>query len=428
MPEARDVRLPLRRLLFWTHLVVGVIGAAVIVVMSFTGVLLTYERQLIEWSDRGFRVEAPASGGAERAPLDRVVESALAADADEAATVRTVTVASDPGRPIAVRLSSGTHYIDPYTGAVLGAPGGWMRDLMSDLRSWHRWLAMSGEDRATGKAITGAVNLGFLFLVLSGIYLWFPRRLTWRHFKSVLAFDRGAKGKVRDFNWHNVFGFWSALPLAVVVASATVISYPWASNLVYRLAGEAPPVRSAAAPAEEPAGPAFDPARLDGLFGTAAERLDGWRTIRITWPEPGAPVDFRIDLGTGRQPHKQHTLSLDAQSGEVAAWVPHEAQTAGRRARLFLRFAHTGEVWGIPGQTIAGLVSLFSLILAWTGVALAFRRGMRWLRRRGARPTQPIGPTTVPTEAGGAPNPTPSRPRSRPTRRRREREPEEVAL
>lgn len=419
MPEAKEVRLPLRRLLFWIHLVVGVVGAAVIVLMSFTGVLLTYERQLIEWSDRGFRVEVPTAPEAQRAPLDRVVHAAIEAEADAGATVRTVTVASDPARPVAVRLSSGTHYVHPYTGAVLGAPGGWMRELMSDLRAWHRWIAMTGDQRPIGRAITGAVNLGFLFLILSGMYLWFPRRLTRRHFKAVLAFDRGSKGKVRDFNWHNVFGFWSALPLAIVVASATVISYPWASNLVYRLAGEAPPVRSAAAPVEEPAGPAFDPARLDALFGTAAAHLDGWRTIRVTWPDAGEPVDFRIDLGTGRQPHRQHTLSLDAQSGDIAEWVPHEAQSLGRRARLFLRFAHTGEVWGVPGQTVAGLVSLFALILAWTGVALAMRRGLRWIRRRSPR-------TIGPGEAGSAPGAAPRRPHPRRSRRRRERRPDRV--
>ena len=53
-------------------------------------------------------------------------------------------------------------------------------------------------------------------------------------FRPVLVFDRRAKGKARDFNWHHVFGFWMAIPLALVVGSATVISFPWASDLAYR--------------------------------------------------------------------------------------------------------------------------------------------------------------------------------------------------
>jgi len=39
-----------------------------------------------------------------------------------------------------------------------------------------------------------------------------------------------------------------------------------------------------------------------------------------------------------------------------------------------VRFLHTGEALGITGQTIAGLVSFTSLIMVWTGLALAWRR------------------------------------------------------
>ena len=114
------------------------------------------------------------------------------------------------------------------------------------MTNWHRWLALDGVSRPTGRAITGAANLGFLFIVMSGMYLWCPRVWTWLQFRQVLWFRGGVPGKARDFNWHNVIGIWSAVPLAIVVAGAVPISYPWASDLVYRLAGEAPPAAGAA--------------------------------------------------------------------------------------------------------------------------------------------------------------------------------------
>jgi hypothetical protein len=40
----------LRTIVFWSYLTAGVIAGVVILVMSVTGVLLTYERQLIAWS------------------------------------------------------------------------------------------------------------------------------------------------------------------------------------------------------------------------------------------------------------------------------------------------------------------------------------------------------------------------------------------
>ena len=47
-----------------------------------------------------------------------------------------------------------------------------------------------------------------------------------------------------------------------------------------------------------------------------------------------------------------------------------------------LRFAHTGEVLGLPGQAIAGLVSLGGVVLVYTGFALSYRRFVAWCARR----------------------------------------------
>ena len=106
---------------------------------------------------------------------------------------------------------------------------------------------MEGEGRETGRAVTGAANLAFLVLVVTGPILWWPRRGS----RPVAFFQRGLAGRARDFNWHNVLGIWSALPLLVVVTTATVFSYDWANALLFRMVGEAPPAprsRSASGP------------------------------------------------------------------------------------------------------------------------------------------------------------------------------------
>ena len=41
-----------RKTIFWTHLVCGVAAGLVVLMMSVTGVLLTYERQMLAWADR----------------------------------------------------------------------------------------------------------------------------------------------------------------------------------------------------------------------------------------------------------------------------------------------------------------------------------------------------------------------------------------
>ncbi len=64
--------MKLRTLLFWPHLIAGVVAGAIILVMSVTGVLLTYERQLIEWSNSDYQ-SAPPSPGAPRLPVEQVL-------------------------------------------------------------------------------------------------------------------------------------------------------------------------------------------------------------------------------------------------------------------------------------------------------------------------------------------------------------------
>ena len=89
-----------------------------------------------------------------------------------------------------------------------------------------------------------------------------------------------------------------------------------------------------------------------------------------------------IDRGNGGQPQRRGTLTINVATGTEESWAPFASLSAGRRARSFLRFAHTGEYFGVLGQTIAGLATLATVILVWTGVALAWRRMLGALRRQ----------------------------------------------
>ena len=94
-------------------------------------------------------------------------------------------------------------------------------------------------------------------------------------------------------------------------------------------------------------------------------------------PEPGK---------RGGQPQRRHALTLDASTGAVQSYAPFSSQTTGQKARSWIRFLHTGEALGIAGQTIAGLVSFTSILMVWTGLALAYRRLVQplWRRRSSA--------------------------------------------
>jgi uncharacterized iron-regulated membrane protein len=400
----------LRSLLFWLHLICGVGAGVVIFIMSVTGALLTYQRQITAWADtRGYDIEP----GPQRLSADAIVARVAEQRPDLSPTA--VMVRSDPAAPVSLTIGAGRQlFVDPYTGAVLGEGNGQgVRAFFRVMVEWHRYVAASGESRPMGRAVTGASNLAFLFIVLSGLYLWWPRSWKWSAVRNITWFKGGLRGKARDFNWHNTIGFWSAIPLAIIVAGGVVISYPWATGLVYRAYGEAPPAPAggAAARGGGPGGggagargagpgsrgggaatgeraerarptPQIEGVQLDTMIATAATQMPGWKTISVALPAANAPrVVLTLDSGDGGQPQKRATLTLDRRNGETVRWEPFSSQSPGRKARTWLRFAHTGEVYGLTGQTLAGLVTAGGGFLVWTGLALALRRFSAWRKR-----------------------------------------------
>lgn len=398
-----------RKVIFWCHLVAGVTAGLIILTMCVTGVLLAYERQITYWADtRGYQVQPPSPAAARQG-----VETLLANVRAVRPGATAVTLRADPTAPAEVSFGrEGTLFVNPYTGEVLGGGSTGVRSFFRSVTDWHRWLGASGEGtgRSIGRAVTGASNFIFLFIVVSGIYLWWPRKWKKRLVRNVTWFRRGITSRARNFNWHNTIGFWVAIPLFIVVFSGVVISYTWAGNLVYRVFGETPPAPRSA-PGQPPAnsGPqqrggterrdAGKPEEvtagsLDRLWALAEQQQPGWQSISLRLPTATEPTAvFTIDLGNGGQPQKRSQLTLDVKTGEVVRWEPFSSQTPGRRARSWLRFAHTGEAAGIVGQAVAGLVSAGGAVLVWTGLALAWRRFRLW-RAKGTRNTASNGEAT----------------------------------
>jgi len=395
-----------RRLIFWCHLITGVAAGLVVLIMSVTGVLLAYERQIIAWTDtRGYQTGPPEPHAA-RLPVETLL--ARVHDARPDLTPATVVVRAAADAPVSIGAGrDDTIFVNAYTGAVLGNGSPQVRGFFRVVTDWHRWLGMQGEPRAIGRMVTGAANFGFLFLVTSGFYLWWPRTWTWRQLRSVTWFKRGLPGKARDFNWHNTIGFWSVIPLFIIVLSGVVMSYPWANALVYRIVGEEVPAQGRG-PGGPPGGPGGPERRgregrgpgsggigsgekgsggsgsavgLNTLWARAEQQNSGWQSITLRVPASStAPVTFTIDATDDGRPQNRMQLTVDSKTGEVLRAESFASYTRGRQLRTWLRFTHTGEFYGVAGQSIAMIASAGASLLVWTGLALAWRRFLRWVR------------------------------------------------
>jgi uncharacterized iron-regulated membrane protein len=397
----------LRRVVFWLHLGAGCVAGLVILSMSFTGVLLAYERQMLAWSDRHQRVVPPGPDAR------RLGAEALLGEVGRVrpeAVPSALTLSADPEAPAVVSLGRGaTVLLDPYTGRALDDAAPRLAAFFRTVTDWHRWLGAPAEARGAARAVTGACNLAFLFLVVSGPYLWWPRTWNSKAIASVVLFRRNLRGRARDFNWHNVIGIWSALPLAVVVGSAVFISYAWATDLLYAAAGVEPPPRrppAGGSPGGDGRGPAPIPPGLDAAWRQAEARVEGWKTITLRIPRsPEMPASFTIDRGRGTRPDLRAQLTVDIKTGATLRFEPYATRPWPEKVRAWTRWLHTGEAGGVAGQTAAALASAGATFLVWTGLALALRRLRAWRARRAVERAAPIVASTelVVSESGGQP-------------------------
>jgi uncharacterized iron-regulated membrane protein len=385
----------LRRIVFWGHLAIGVSAGIVIFIMAVTGVILAFERPVLSLTERKM-VSVDRPEGSSRLGPEEIL--AKASQFKPGIKPSGLTLNSDPSAAATVAVGrEGVLFLNPYTGEVLGQGAVRTRGFFHLVEDWHRWLGLAGDNRPLGKNITGACNAGFLLLAISGVYLWWPKSWRWRRIKAVILFQRGLKGRARDFNWHNTIGFWSSVFLIIITASGMTISYQWATNLLYRAMGSQPPAPQVA-PGSRPAPgspsaersrsqerPAGIPENLNHLWSRAEQQANSWRSVTLRLPvQANAPVAFSIREGNSWLEAASSQLTLNQGSAEVVKWEPYAASSRGRRARTWARFLHTGEAVGVVGQILAGLASLGGSVLVFTGLGLAVRRFRSWLRQRQA--------------------------------------------
>lgn len=363
-----------RRILFWAHLSAGIAGGLAILVLAATGVLLTYERQIIAAAEAALVTDIDG----DRLTADQLVVLAQEIGG-ESATVRIPVSANDPVKVLAAGEQTLLH---PVTGSTLLVGPTGTAKVFEAITLVHRWLAPTSEAHPLGKAVTNIATLLFIFLALSGLYLWGTPVFRWAILKSKMKLNlRPPTGKARDYNWHHVFGFWMFVPILLMSGTGIVIAYAWANTLVFAAFGEAP--QSLRAPRVERVGgqltevPA-DAVSLQRRLEEAAIRVANWKTITLpAYANLAEPTTYDIDYGNGAQPHRRLQVVVSPQGQVIEQTETFKERSPGTRTRLVIRFLHTGEVLGLIGQTLAGLGSLATLFLVWSGFALSYRRLIR---------------------------------------------------
>src|SRR4051794_23194689 len=195
-------KVSLRPFLFQTHLWLGIVLAAYVIMISVTGSLLVYRREIA--AVNGPVRVTPADPRLSTAELKAVAERDYPGFTTDSVFIPKLRGQIVPDRAAEITLLNGKrriiHFFNPYTGADLGTTNRpvlnaiiWLADLHDDLLAGPK-----------GRIVNGFGAILATLMACTGVVLWWPGIKKW---KRGLTINWRRKGY--GFNWsmHNALGF-----------------------------------------------------------------------------------------------------------------------------------------------------------------------------------------------------------------------------
>jgi uncharacterized iron-regulated membrane protein len=345
----------MRKVLFKLHFFGAVVGALFVVILGLTGSVMAFEEEIDGLTHPHLLRVVPAGP-----PLPLTALAARAMAAVPGGRVNGYGLGGSPDRSIAVSLTGASVYVNPYTGDVLGTRGG--PTLLSQIHQLHlRLLAGSA-----GRTIVAWSGVLMLFLVVSGLYLWWPvKRIT---------IDRRAAGRRIWFDVHNAVGVFAFVFLLLLSLTGVVIGFESVTGpLLYRITGSQPypfnlPVTA------RPGAPMLSP---DDALAIARAAMPGATAIGLSVATPRTPYRVALRYPEDRTPGGRSRVFVDPYDGRVLQAESSRTTAAGTRLVTLNRAIHTGDLFGLPSKILMSLASLAAVLQVVTGLVM-------WRKRRTA--------------------------------------------
>jgi uncharacterized iron-regulated membrane protein len=226
------MRKILRHIHLWLSLPFGII----ISITCLTGALLVFEKEITACVQHDLRyVDVVMDAPLPTDSLIQRVESAL----PQGVVVTKVTPSANPRRTYQVRISKPRNtrlFVDPYTGEVKGRDA--RLPFFTTTLKLHRFL-LGKRDAASGifwgKNIVGVSTLMFVFILLTGVVLWWPKSLKALRNLATIHFNGGWRRFWYDL--HVVAGMYVLVFLLAMALTGLVWSFGWYREAFYALFG-----------------------------------------------------------------------------------------------------------------------------------------------------------------------------------------------
>ncbi len=209
-----------RKGLLKVHLWLAIVLCLPMVLIGLSGSALLLQREILAHS-------LPGASAGERKPIPDLVSAAQKA-APAGTKAKRVDLPRAAGAPATVRFSPREEgkndldiYVDPVSLKVLGSEEVVERGpVLAVFITIHAFLAMPPP---IGLPFVGWNGVAMIFMALSGLILWWPRKGQWGRAFSV---RKGARGLALHLDLHRTIGIWSLVLLIAVATSGIYLTFP----------------------------------------------------------------------------------------------------------------------------------------------------------------------------------------------------------
>ena len=264
--------------------------------------------------------------------------------------------------PLRVQL----YLIDPYS-AKVHPPLRVVDFITGKLEYLHIFLLQE----AKGLIANGVISFLALFLLISGLWLWWPSNV--RQLKLRLSVKRGASLSRLFKDLHNVMGIYLYSILFVTTLTAVLLVYNTATqDSLEKALGEeeAKPV------VIRPRGQRLDD---DALMARARAALPRAHFLYVMRPQKkDAPFEILFERA-GNGFLRGGTLILDPYSGEVVRIERDSESSTGHKAMGLVEDLHVGTFGGVWSKLLYTISGFLPLGLFVTGLL------MWWKRKQGEK-------------------------------------------
>jgi uncharacterized iron-regulated membrane protein len=380
-----------RTLKYWIgqiHLWLGLASGLVVLIVSITGCLFVFQKEISElvWKDKYF-VQPAATPVLPLSVLQHNAQIALGAGHP----VENMTTYSESDRAwefmayksndTAFTYFGGVEFfqsvlVNPYTGEVTG-----LRDYKYDFFSIVKYLHWSLLlNTPYGQPIVGWSTLIFVILLITGLVLWWPKKWTKAYKDRSFRIKWKASFKRVNYDLHNVPGFYSLIPALIISMTGLVWAFQWFSALVYVTAsGTATPPPQAVVKSVKGGtrNSAKDP--LDIAFHTAQMQLPETRRIGISPAEGTEGTIYAYGYKGKETYYGADVLQFDQYTGKMLHRRNNKEKNRGERLIEMNYDIHVGAIAGLTGKIIAFIISLICASLPVTGFLVWW--GKKWGKR-----------------------------------------------